>query len=121
MKAKHDTREIGTEAERLAESFLIARNLRPIARNHRCRYGEIDLVMRDGAVLVFVEVRFRRSDRYGSAAETVDRRKQKRLITAARHYLKINPSNSPCRFDVIAIDGHHRIHWIQHAFALDST
>ncbi|EGV32074.1 UPF0102 protein yraN [Thiorhodococcus drewsii AZ1] len=121
MKPPRDTSRIGAEAERLAESFLNEQGLKTLARNHRCRYGEIDLVMRDGAVLVFVEVRFRRSNQFGTPAETVDRRKQKRLITTARHYLNTNPSTLPCRFDVIAIDGQNRIQWIQHAFAVEST
>ncbi len=113
-------RSVGAEMERLAESFLIRQGLRCIARNHRCRYGEIDLILREAAMLVFVEVRFRRSTRFGSPAETVDTRKQRRLIAAANHYLQSHPSALPCRFDVIAISGQKEIQWIKHAFTADS-
>ncbi len=112
---------VGAEKERLAESFLTDQGLRPVARNHRCRYGEIDLIMREAAVLVFVEVRFRRSTRFGSPADTVDARKQRRLIAAARHYLQGHPTSLACRFDVLAISGENQIQWIKHAFTLDSN
>lgn len=75
--------------------------------------------MRDGGVLVFVEVRYRHSDRFGAPAETVDRRKQRRLATAAGHYLQSNPSVLPCRFDVVAIGGQDRIEWLKDAFNAD--
>lgn len=112
------TKSIGDDKERLAETHLLRGGLTLVARNHRCRYGEIDLVMRDGDSLVFVEVRYRRSSRYGSAADTVDRRKQQRLIKAAGHYLQHNPTTRPCRFDVVAISGDDQIQWIRNAFAL---
>jgi len=110
---------IGGAKEALAADYLAARGLRLIARNHRCRFGEIDLVMRDGDSLVFVEVRYRGSSRFGSPAETVDRHKQRRLIAAAGHYLHANPSVLPCRFDVVAISGPDRIEWLQNAFNAD--
>lgn len=95
------------------------RGLRLIGRNHRCRFGELDLVMRDGAVLVFVEVRYRRSTRFGGPAETVDPRKQRRLAAAAADYLQKHPSMLPCRFDVVAISGgQDRIEWLKNAFSL---
>lgn len=110
---------VGEAMERLAESFLLRQGLRCIARNHRCRYGEIDLILCDDCMLVFAEVRFRRSARFGSPAETVDRRKQRRLIATANHYLQSHPSKLPCRFDVVAIRGQHEIQWIKHAFTAD--
>ncbi|MFB1485552.1 MULTISPECIES: YraN family protein [unclassified Thiocapsa] len=114
------TRGVGDAKERLAEDYLKRRHLQPIARNHRCRFGEIDLVMRDGETLVFVEVRYRRSDRFGSPAETIDRRKQQRLTAAASHYLQAHPTLLPCRFDVVAVSGGDRIEWIKNAFAVES-
>jgi putative endonuclease len=75
--------------------------------------------MRDGGTLVFVEVRYRRSDRFGTAAETVDRRKQQRLTAAASHYLQTHPTLLPCRFDVVAVSGEDRIHWIKNAFVVE--
>jgi putative endonuclease len=110
---------VGDAMERLAEDYLRRHRLQPVARNHRCRFGEIDLVMRDGATLVFVEVRYRSSDHFGTAAETVDRRKQRRLTAAASHYLQGHPTVLPCRFDVVAVGGGDRIEWIKNAFILD--
>ena len=115
-----DARSIGEHNERRAERFLIDRGLHLLARNYRCRFGEIDLVLRDGGVLVFVEVRFRRASSFGTAAETVTTSKQRRLITTARHYLQSHPSVLPCRFDVVAINGQNKPQWIKHAFAVDS-
>ncbi|NVZ10836.1 YraN family protein [Allochromatium humboldtianum] len=117
-RSRPDTRAIGEAKERLAESFLIAQGLRLVARNQRSRFGEIDLVMRDEAVLVFVEVRYRRSTRFGTPAATVDARKQQRLILAARHYLHRHPTQLACRFDVVAISAEDDIQWIRQAFTL---
>jgi putative endonuclease len=72
--------------------------------------------MRDGEVLVFVEVRYRSTARFGSPAETVDLRKQRRLAAAAGHYLQESPGVLPCRFDVVAINGQDRIEWLKNAF-----
>lgn len=111
----------GSRWERAAEIFLQARGLRPLARNFYSRFGEIDLVMRDGRALVFVEVRYRRVDRYGSGADTVDWAKQRKLISAARHYLGRHPAarDLPCRFDVVSIGGGQgdpQFNWIKDAF-----
>lgn len=120
LMAKPTTTAIGRDKEQLAERFLRARGLRTLARNYRCRPGEIDLIMRDGQTLVFVEVRFRRSARYGTAAETVGRVKQHRLAQAAAHYLQRHPSVLPCRFDVVAITADTDIQWVKHAFLVES-
>ena len=108
---------IGEDKERLAERYLQAQGLRPITRNHRCRFGELDLVMRDGDCLVFVEVRYRRSTRFGSPEQTVNYHKQRRLCAAASHYLQTYPSVLPCRFDVVAIGARDEIQWIKNAFS----
>ena len=113
------SRDLGDAKERLAEAYLRTQRLTPVARNHRCRLGEIDLVMRDGGTLVFIEVRYRRSDRFGTPAETVDRRKQRRLSAAASHYLQGHPTTLPCRFDVVALSGDNRIDWIKNAFVVE--
>lgn len=107
---------VGADKERLAADFLIRQGLRLVARNHRCRFGEIDLVMADARSIVFVEVRYRGSARFGSPAETVDRHKQRRLVAAANHYLQLHPSVLPCRFDVVAITGPDQIEWFKNAF-----
>lgn len=109
---------LGLDGERQAERFLLAQGLELITRNYRCRHGEIDLVMRQGATLVFVEVRRRSRSDFGGAAASVDLRKQRRLIAAARHYLAwLGKEPPPCRFDVVAIEGGDRPQWLPDAFA----
>lgn len=97
----------GQESERLAEQYLLARGLTLVGRNYRCKVGEIDLIMRDREHLVFVEVRFRKNSCFGSASETIDSRKQQKVIRAAQHYLQTTWRGPlpACRFDVIAIQG----------------
>ncbi len=116
-------RETGIRAERLACSFLQQRGLRLLTRNFHCRGGEIDLVMRHRDALVFVEVRYRRRSNYGSAAETVARSKQVRIIRCAQYYMHRHHAwNVAARFDVVCIDGEANapeIHWLQDAFRLD--
>lgn len=108
--------------EARAERYLVAHGLRCVARNHRCRGGEIDLVMQSDATLVFVEVRYRASARHGSAAESVDLRKQGRIVLAAHDFLARHAqfADSPCRFDVLAVHGPAsmpRCEWIAGAFS----
>ena len=114
------TGETGRDAETLACTYLQTKGLAPVDRNYRSRYGEIDLIMDDRDCLVFIEVRYRRQARFGSGAESVDSRKQARLIACARHYLQRHPraAQRPCRFDVVAIAGgaHPTIEWIADAF-----
>jgi putative endonuclease len=110
------TRAAGERAERLAADHLVRHGLKLLERNFRCRGGEVDLVMRDREHLVFVEVRMRSNPLFGSAVETVNGHKQRRVITAARYYLARHPSIAPCRFDVVGIDGTGRIDWIRDAF-----
>ncbi len=109
-------REVGDAAEDRALSHLVDRGLRLVERNYRCRSGEIDLIMRDGEHLVFVEVRFRRQGRFGSAVDTVDHRKQRKLTTAASHYLLSRGVDRPCRFDVISLDDRGGLDWLRDAF-----
>jgi putative endonuclease len=114
----------GRWAERAALDFLTAHGLQCLARNHRCRFGELDLVMRDHATLVFVEVRFRQSDAFGGAVASVTHAKRRRLITAARHYLGRLRGTTlpPCRFYVVSVSPPHyrpRFDWIRDAFTDD--
>ena len=95
---------IGGAAEDEAARFLSGRGLEVVARNYRTRLGEIDLVARDGDVLVFVEVRLRSSDRFGDAMESIDARKRRRIVAAARQFLAAVRPEPPCRFDVVALD-----------------
>ena len=96
--------ELGRRGEALAEEFLAARGCRTIARNFRCRAGEIDLVVRDGATIVFVEVRSRRGDHAGTPLESVDRRKQAQVARVARHFLAARGlGDRDARFDVVGV------------------
>lgn len=110
-------KQLGDTKERQARDYLEQQGLQHIASNVRCKRGELDLVMRDGDTLVFIEVRFRASGRFGGAAASVDWRKQARLGAAAAYYLQRHPATLPCRFDVVAIDGAGTFTWIRHAFA----
>ncbi|MEP7208093.1 MAG: YraN family protein [Casimicrobiaceae bacterium] len=105
----------GAAAEALAARYLGARGLAVVARNWKTRRGEIDLIVRDGATLVFVEVRLRRSAQFGGAAASITARKRARLIAAAEHYLAALPVAPPCRFDAILLDdlGSGRIEWLR--------
>jgi putative endonuclease len=111
-------RSSGEMAERLAEQYLGDAGLELVARNFRCRMGEIDLIMREGSALVFVEVRLRQRPDFGGAAASIQSRKQQRLIRAAHHYLATLPSTPACRFDVVLFDALEsaRIEWIRNAF-----
>jgi putative endonuclease len=100
--------------------------LRLVARNVRAQGGELDLVMRDGTVLVFVEVRFRASATFGGGAASVDAGKRRRLVLAAQAYLQAHPADAdaPCRFDVIDASNDPdapRIEWLRDAFRADDT
>ena len=111
----------GTAAEQLACRHLQAQGLLLVERNFHSRHGEIDLIMNDRDCVAFIEVRYRRDSRYGSAAETVDRRKQAKLLACARYYLQQHPrcAGRPCRFDVVAVSGsagQPEIEWIRDAF-----
>lgn len=116
-----NTLNAGHAAETLACHHLEDHGLALVARNYRSRFGEIDLVMCEGETLVFVEVRSRANEQFGTAAETVGPRKQQRLRATAEHYLQRHPQRSqkPCRFDIVAItnDGPApHIEWLRDAF-----
>ncbi|MBT9541350.1 YraN family protein [Thiobacillus sp.] len=107
---------LGQTAEARAEAFLVKQGLAPVARNWRCRFGEIDLIMQDGATRVFVEVRLRSRSDFGGAAASVTLAKQRKLLAAARQYLSGLQTLPPCRFDVVALDGSSAPDWIKNAF-----
>lgn len=113
-----DTLTRGKDAEDRACRYLQSRGLQLLQRNYRSKRGEIDLLMQDKDSLVFVEVRYRKDPRFGSAAESVGRRKQSRLIACAQHYILTHPSacQQPCRFDVVSFTG-SAIEWIPNAFS----
>ncbi|NJN47405.1 MAG: YraN family protein [Candidatus Competibacteraceae bacterium] len=122
-KAKGPTTgQRGNVAEALACRYLEARGLVLVTRNFRCRLGELDLVMRDGPQVVFVEVRSRSNRDYGGPIETITPTKQKRLLRAAAYYLQKTACTAPCRFDVVGItsdNGVDSVEWINNALQAD--
>jgi len=114
-------KEAGAAAEAAALKYLLLQGLKLIARNYRCRAGEIDLVMLDGPALALIEVRYRTGDAFGGAAASVTYRKQRRIITAARHLLmtRADLHRYPARFDVIAVTPGMKMEWIRAAFTTD--
>jgi len=112
---------VGKQAEETACHYLAANGLQLIEKNYKCRRGEIDLVMQDNNCIVFIEVRYRRNNRFGSGAESVISSKQQKLIMTAMHYLQTHKqtATTASRFDVVSIqgrDGATDIEWIQNAF-----
>lgn len=108
----------GAQAEQWAAQYLQRHGLKPVARNYRCRFGEIDLIMNDGTTLVFVEVRLRRNGDFGGAAASIDAHKQQRLIRTAQHYLAALGQTPPCRFDAVLLDDAEgrNVQWLRNAF-----
>jgi putative endonuclease len=108
----------GAAAEELALRHLQGQGLKAVARNWRCRGGELDLVMRDGETLVIAEVRKRSSEAFGGAAASVDARKRGRIIQSAQRFLAEHPqfADAPVRFDVLALDHADNIQWLKAAF-----
>ena len=110
--------EAGARAEELVAELFRRAGLRIVARNWRCRHGEIDLIAQEGRTLVFAEVRYRASSRFGGAAESITDAKRSRLVVAAGLYLAGRPQTD-CRFDVLLLDALHggSIRWIRNAFS----
>jgi putative endonuclease len=113
----------GQIAEDKALAYLQSNGLTLYQRNYRTPYGEIDLIMVDPKLreLVFVEVRYRNSDRFGGAAQSVDRHKQGKLIASAEHFRQRHTRylDSPCRFDVVTLSGgleKGSLQWYRNAF-----
>ncbi|MBP6625821.1 MAG: YraN family protein [Arenimonas sp.] len=121
-----EPRAQGDAAEDAARAHLESLGLRTLARNVNFRFGEIDLVMRHGDTVAFVEVRYRRSERYGGAAASVDWKKRRRIALAARAWLagQRGLALAPCRFDVVLVSGSAdalACEWLRGAFTLDDA
>lgn len=115
---------LGQRAENHALNYLQNQGLQLLSQNFHCKLGEIDLIMQDKDQLVFVEVRYRRDEHFGSVAGSVNTRKQQKIIKTAQYYLMRNEScaTMPCRFDVVAVRQAHpqnHIEWIKHAFIVE--
>jgi putative endonuclease len=106
----------GARAEQAAALYLQRQGLKLVESNYRCRFGEIDLILRDGETLVFAEVRQRSSSDFGGAAASIDSRKQQRLILTAQYYLSTLSRIPRCRFDALLLDAAENIEWVKNAF-----
>ncbi len=114
----------GQWAEKQAYTYLCEQGLQPIERNYRSKRGEIDLIMFEQAILVFIEVRYRKNQRYGGGLESIHAHKQQRILMTATYYLQTHrwAQQHPCRFDVVLMSGAIRqpqLHWIVDAFRLN--
>lgn len=116
----------GRLAEDAALAFLENHGLQLLDRNARYRVGEIDLILRHGDTVVFAEVRQRRSEAFGGAAQSIDRRKMRKCALAAQCWLKQHPhhAQAPCRFDAVLLSGREaawKIDWLQAAFVFEDV
>ncbi len=113
--------ERGKDAEARAAKFLESQGLQIVERNYRGRYGEIDLIARDGKTLVFVEVRARASNAFGGAAASITAAKRSKLTRTALQYLATLGRTPPCRFDAVLMrngaTGAEPVEWIRDAFS----
>lgn len=121
MLFKKTTRTIGQETETQACQYLEKQGMKLLERNFYGPNGELDLIMSDRTSLVFIEVRYRKNNNFGSAAETINKAKQKKLYMTALYYLQTKPgyADKPARFDVVSISGANKeqnINWIKNAF-----
>lgn len=121
--------EKGVQAETIALNYLTSKGLQILKQNFRCRRGEIDLIMKDSTTcskleqapeLVFIEVRYRSRDDYGSALESVTQYKVRRIIHTATYFqMKFREFEAwPCRFDIVTISPGSQVDWLQSAFTL---
>ena len=110
----------GKKYEDMARQYLLDNRCHVLMQNYHSRFGEIDLIAKEGDALLFVEVRYRADSQYGGAVYSITQAKRSKLIKTAQQYLieqKLN-EQSPCRFDVILLDGTLQIEWIKNAFQL---
>ncbi len=121
MSGLDPRRRVGQEGETAAEQYLRKKGYKIVGRNLRSSLGEMDLVAEDGPVLVFVEVKARRTDEFGGAVEAIHEQKRKKLIQLASQYLaRYHWTNRPCRFDVVLLQsaegGAQDLEHIENAF-----
>lgn len=119
---KQTTTETGQITEKFTCEYLILQNLTFIDQNFHSKYGEIDLIMLDGSTYVFIEVKYRKNNRFGGSLVAVSPNKQEKLRLCAKFYLQqkqLNEYNTPCRFDIVALEGdieNPNINWLKNAF-----
>lgn len=119
---RQTSRHVGQSTEAFAQNYLTDQGLTFIDKNVHCRQGEIDLVMKDGDTLVFVEVKYRKNNRFGGAVSAVSQAKQEKIkhcVAFFLHKAQLNEYNTPCRFDVVALEGdinQPEVTWLKNAF-----
>lgn len=119
---KQSTRATGAITEQFAKQYLINLGLTFVDENIHCRQGEIDLIMKDKDILVFIEVKYRKNSNFGGAISAVSKAKQNKIKYCSTFYLhkmNLNEYNTPCRFDVIALEGdinQPQVTWLKNAF-----
>lgn len=112
----------GAITEAFAKQYLIQQGLVYVDNNVHCRQGEIDLIMKDNQTFVFVEVKYRKNNHFGGAISAISATKQKKIkhcVAFFLHNLNLNEYNTPCRFDVIALEGDinkPEVTWLKNAF-----
>jgi len=120
--SQKNTRQTGQFSESIAATYLLKNGLKEVTRNFNCKMGEIDLIMLDQQTLVFVEVKYRKNATFGGAMAAISPSKQIKLQKSANFYLQkqqLNAYNTPCRFDVVALEGNltqPEITWLKNAF-----
>lgn len=113
------SRTQGFEVEKIACQYLCQQGLTLLEANYSCRFGEIDLIMKDGTYLVFIEVRARSSIAFGSACESITYTKQQKIIKTALHYVTKHRlmEKQPMRFDALIAEGNpYTLEWLKNAF-----
>ena len=119
---KRNTRQQGDVTEAFAAQYLTSQGLQLIDKNIHCRQGEIDLIMTDGEIYVFIEVKYRKNNNFGGALAAVSYAKQQKIkhcVTFYLHQRGLNEYNTPCRCDVIALTGdiqQPEVDWLKNAF-----
>lgn len=107
----------GVKSEQQALTYLLSEGLSLVCQNYNCRFGEIDLIMLDQDTLVFIEVRYRKNNEFGGALASITKRKQSKIIKAAKHFVAQLDEEPYCRFDAIAIQQDSvKPEWIENAF-----
>ena len=121
------TRKIGQITEDLACRYLASKGLTYLCRNFNNRQGEIDIIMKEQDIIIFVEVKYRKNNNFGGAISSIPYKKQQKIRQCAKYYLQqlgINEYNTPCRFDVVTVEGQlnentqtaPQITWLKNAF-----
>ena len=121
MNIKSQGYKNGIIAEETALNYLINQGLREVRKNYRTRFGEIDLIMKDGEIIVFIEVRYRSNTKFLEPVDSINKTKVKKIIRTSQHYIqKFEDEQNLYRFDIIALTGNldlPDIDWIKNAFS----